>query len=280
MESARRHICMPAFAAGVFLSTGLFLAAAAYAAGEGTEIEERAVLRVCADPNNLPYSNRAGQGFENKIAELFATELDIPLTYFWFPQSMGFVRSTLGARRCDLVVGISAVHELVLNTNPYYSSVFALVYPVDSGLELSSLSDKALRAEGLRIGLVAGTPPTGLLLDNDLMAQVTPYHLMVDTRVDSPAEQIVKDTLAGKLDVAVLWGPFAGYLNKRYGSRLAVVPLTADESDRHRMIYRITMGVRRGEIKWKRELNRLIRQNQEKINTLLREYNIPLVEGK
>lgn len=261
---------------GCFLAA-VFFSVAGHAAEEGTEIEKRATLRVCIDPNNLPYSNRFGEGFENKIAELFAAELDIPLTYVWFPQSMGFVRSTLGARRCDLIIGISAAHELVLNTNPYYSSVFVLIYPADSGLELSSLLDKTLKEKALRIGLVAGTPPTGLLLENGLMTQVAPYHLMVDTRVDSPAEQIVKDLLAGKLDVAVLWGPFAGYLNKRHGSRLAVVPLTADESEEHRMVYQITMGVRRGEIKWKRELNKLIRKNQEKIDELLREYDVPLV---
>lgn len=262
---------------GGCLLAAVFFSAAGHAAEEGTEIEKRATLRVCVDPNNLPYSNRSGEGFENKIAELFAAELGIPLTYVWFPQSMGFVRSTLGARRCDLIVGISAAHELVLNTNPYYTSIFTLIYPVDSGFELSSLSDKVLKDKALRIGLVAGTPPTGLLLENGLMTQVASYHLMVDTRVDSPAEQIVKDLLAGKLNAAVLWGPLAGYLNKRYGSRLKVVPLTADESDQHRMAYQITMGVRRGEIKWKRELNGLIRKNQQKIDGLLREYGVPLV---
>ncbi len=272
-----RGACAQTLSVGFLLAAALF-AAAIHAAEEGTEIEKRATLRVCVDPNNLPYSNRAGEGFENKIAELFAAELGIPLTSVWFPQSMGFVRSTLGTRRCDLIVGISAVHELVLNTNPYYSSAFTLVYPADAGLELSSLSDKELKDKALRIGLVAGTPPTGLLLENGLMTQVAPYHLMVDTRVDSPAEQIIKDLLAGKLDVAVLWGPLAGYLNKRHGSRLKVVPLSADESDKHRMIYQITMGVRRGEIRWKRELNKLIRKNQEKIDELLREYNVPLVE--
>ena len=271
-SSVCRRVCVLAFTVGVFFLTGVV-----FAAEEGTEIEKRTILRVCADPNNLPYSNRLGQGFENKIAELFAAELGISLSYFWFPQSLGFVRSTLGVRRCDLVVGISAAHESVLNTNPYYSSAFALVYPADSGLELSSLSDKALKEKELRIGLVARTPPTGLLLENGLMTQVSSYHLVVDTRVDSPSEQIVKDMLAGKLDVAVLWGPFAGYLNKRHDSRLKVVPLSADESDEHRMIYQVTMGVRHGEIKWKRELNRLIRENQEKIHALLREYNIPLV---
>ena len=246
----------------------------------GTEVEKRTVLRVCADPNNLPYSNRAQAGFENKIATLIAGDLGIPLSYYWFPQSMGFVRTTLGARRCDLVVGISAANERLLNTNPYYSSAFALVYPADAGYKLTSLSDAKLKDAKLRIGLIAGTPPTGLLLENGLMEQVASYHLVVDTRVDSPSEQIVKDLLAGKLDVAVLWGPLAGYLNTRHGSRLKVAPLVKDHSHRHRMIYRITMGVRPNEINWKRRLNRFIRKNEEKLRALMLEYGVPLVAEK
>jgi len=250
---------------------------ALFAADGGTEVAKRTVLRVCADPNNMPYSNRAQTGFENKIAELIAADIGIPLSYYWFPQSMGFVRTTLSARRCDLVVGISAANELLLNTNPYYSSAFALVYPADAGHKPASLSDPKLKDAKLRIGLIAGTPPTSLLLENDLMEQVASYHLVVDTRVDSPSEQIVKDLLAGKLDVAVLWGPIAGWLNKRHDSRLNVAPLVADHSEKHRMIYRITMGVRPNEIKWKRQLNRFIRKNRDKLDALLREYGVPLV---
>ena len=250
----------------------------AHAVGGGAEIEKRSVLRVCADPNSLPYSSRARTGFENKIAEWIAADLGVPLSYYWFPQSMGFVRTTLGARRCDLVIGVSAANELLLNTNAYYSSAFALVYPADAGHKMVSLADAKWKDARLRIGLIAGTPPTGLLLDNGLMEQVASYHLVVDTRVDSPSEQIVKDVLAGKLDAAVLWGPLAGYLNERHGSRLRIVPLVADHSQRHRMIYRITMGVRAGETDWKRKLNRFIRKNQQKLHALMREYGVPLVE--
>ena len=253
-------------------------APAVRAADGGTEVGKRTVLRVCADPSSPPYSNRAKSGFENKIAEWIAADLGIPLSYYWFPQSTGFVRTTLGARRCDLIVGVSAANELLLNTNPYYSSAFALVYPANAGHKMVSLADPQWKERKLRIGLIAGTPPTGLLLENGLMGQVAPYHLVVDTRVDSPSEQIVKDLLAGKLDAAVLWGPLAGYLNKRHGSRLRVVPLVADHSEKHRMIYHITKGVRAGEINWKRRLNRFIRKNQEKLHALLREYGVPLVE--
>jgi len=142
---------------------------ALFAADGGTEVAKRTVLRVCADPDNLPYSSRAQTGFENKIAELIAADLGIPLSYYWFPQSMGFVRTTLAARRCDIVIGISAANELLLNTNPYYSSAFALVYPADAGHKLASLSDPKLKDAKLRIGLIAGTPPAGLLLESGLL---------------------------------------------------------------------------------------------------------------
>ena len=248
------------------------------AADAGTELKNRAVLRVCADPNNLPYSNRFRQGFENQIAQLLADSLGVPLVYYWFPQSTGFVRTTLQARRCDLVMGVSSGNETLLNTNPYYASAFALVYPAAAGYTLDSLSNARLKEANMRIGLIAGTPPTGLLLEKGLMPQVAPYHLTVDTRVSAPAQQIVLDMLAGKLDCAVLWGPLAGYSSKQHGNRLEVVPLLADHSNEYRMIYNMTMGVRFGEVKWKRQLNAFLRRNQEKINAVLMQYDVPLVD--
>ncbi len=247
------------------------------AADNSTEPRERTALRVCSDPNNLPYSNRAQQGFENKIAEFIAADLNVPLSYYWFPQSMGFVRTTLQARRCDLIMGVSSGNETLLNTNPYYSSVFSLVYLADAGYELRSLSNPRLKDKNMRIGLIAGTPPTGLLIEKGLMEQVASYHLVVDTRVDAPAQQIVKDLLSGKLDCAILWGPLVGYLNKIYDNQLKVVPLLADHSDKHRMIYSVTLGVRFGEVKWKRRLNTFLHRNKEKIHTVLSQYNVPLV---
>ncbi len=258
----------------------LFSTIPAYAVDSSSEIRGRATLLVCTAPDNLPYSNRAGEGFENKIAELVAAELDIPLTYVWFSQSLGsrFVRETLNARRCDLIIGISAAHELLLNTNPYYSSAFVLAYRAAADFELTSLSDKMLRERELRIGLIGGAPPTELLLENDLITQMVPYRPVVTTSANLPSERVIKDILADKLDVAILWGPVAGWLNRRHGSRLKVVPMIADHSDEHRMVFQITMGVRRGEIQWKRQLNKLLRKNRDKIKAILTEYDVPLVE--
>ena len=269
-----------ALAVTVAWAAAWFGTAVSHAAEGGTEIQNRSVLLTCATPNNLPYSNRAGEGFENKIAELLAAELGVSLNYVWSPQSLGarFVRETINARRCDLIIGTSAAHELLLNTNPYYYSAFTLLYRADADFDLSSLSDKVLKERKLRIGIIGGTPPTGLLLDNGLIPQMSSYRPVTTTGMKLPGEKIVTDLLAGELDVAILWGPVAGWLNQRHGSRLKVVPLTADHGDRHRLVFPITMGVRRGEIQWKRALNKVLRRNRDKINAILAEYGVPLVE--
>lgn len=251
----------------------------AAAAEGGTELGQRSVLRVCADPSNMPFSNRAEEGFENKIAELISSELGIPLAYTWFPQTMGFVRLTLRARRCDLIIGISAAHELVQNTNPYYASVYALVQRADAGFDVRSLSDGSLREKKLQIGVVAGTPPVDLLLAKDLMTQVTPYHLRrADIRY-SPVAQMGQDLLDRKIDVAVVWGPMAANLVRQNPEVLKMSPLTADHSQHHRLIFPITMGIRHGELQFRRQLNRLLRKNRDEINGILRSYNIPLVDS-
>ena len=245
-----------------------------------TEIQSRTSLRVCGDPSNLPFSNRLQQGFENEIAKLLADSLELPVNYFWFPQSFGFVRTTLRARRCDVIIGFSAAHELILNTNPYYTSSFVIAYPSDADYKITSLTDKVIRERKLRIGVIAGTPPSGLLLEQGLMEQTAPYHLYVDTRADSPGEQIIKDMIAGKLDIAILWGPIAGYFNKQYDSPFEIVSLAEYDSDTHPMVFSMTMGIRRGEAEWKKTLNTFIRRNQEQINAILTDYGVPLITAR
>ncbi len=233
-------------------------------------------LRVCADPGNLPYSNRAGEGFENKIAALMAKELGKPLEYTWFPQSLGFVRNTLRAKKCDLIVGIGTGSELVQNSNPYYTSVFAMVYRADSGIGARSLNDRTL--ETLRLGAVAGTPPTTVLARNGLMSRVRPYQLMVDTRRYSAGRQMIEDLVNGVIDVAVLWGPLAGYWSKQQSVPLTVVPLLSEPGP-VRMAYRVSMGMRHNETEWKRTINRLIDKLQPQINRILLDYAIPLLDS-
>src|SRR5215813_1195786 len=174
------------------------------------ELVDPKVLRVCADPSNLPFSNEKGEGFENKFSELLAQKLDKRLAYTWYPQSVGFVRNTLGAHRCDVIPGFPQGDELVQSTNPYYRTAYALVVRPGDGLDdLDSLADPRLKTK--RIGIVAGTPPATYLAINGLMGKAKPYPLVIDTRVDSPAAAMIGDLASREIDVAVMWGPLAGY---------------------------------------------------------------------
>src|ERR1700692_2544424 len=181
---------------------------------EGTdlsiELVDPKVLRVCADPRNMPFSNEKGEGFENKLAELFAEKLHKKLDYMFFPQATGFVRVTLGAHRCDVIMGFPQGDELVQGTNPYYRTAYALVAKPGSGLdEVVSLGEHRLK--GKRLGIVAGTPPATNMAANGLMANAKPYPLMIDTRFDSSAAAMIKDLMSDELEAGVLWGPMAGY---------------------------------------------------------------------
>lgn len=247
------------------------------ASAQTSEAVDHSSLRVCADPSNLPFSNQAGEGFENKIAELLAAELRVPVRYTWYPQATGFVRRTLMARRCDVVIGISLGFELLQNTNPYYRSSYALVYRADSGLSTTSLDDPRLKT--LRLGVIAGTPPASLMAKYGLLDRVRPYQLVADTRFNHPAKQMVDDVAAGEVDVGVLWGPIAGYYAKGRDPKLLVVPLASHEGE-VKMDYRITMGVRFNEPDWKHTLNDLIERKQPEINAILFEYGVPLLDDQ
>lgn len=239
------------------------------------EAVDRTTLRVCADPNNLPYSNEKGEGFENKIAELLAKDLGVPVRYTWYPDSMGFIRNTLRARQCDLVIGTIAGNEMLQNTNPYYRSAFSLVYRADSGLELESIDETKLRS--LKIGIIAGTPPATTLAQKGLLGNLRSYALVVDTRHEHPAQDLVHDVAEGEIDVGIVWGPIAGYFAKHESNPLVVVPLRT-ETPAIRYDYRITMGVRPNEPEWKRDINELIRKHQPEINHILLEYGVPLLD--
>jgi quinoprotein dehydrogenase-associated probable ABC transporter substrate-binding protein len=244
--------------------------------GQRADLVNRRVLRVCADPANMPFSNEKGEGFENKIAEIVADELKIPVEYTWFPQATGFVRRTLFAKACDVIIGFAQGDELVLNTNAYYRSTYALIYRPNSGLDgVESLSDP--RLQGKKIGIVAGTPPGDIMAQNGLMTLAKPYPLTVDRRFESPAERMIEDIRKGEIDAGVLWGPIAGYFAKRGGEELVVKPLLK-ESAGPRMAYRITFGVRNGEDEWKRQLNQVIAKRQGDIDVVLLQYGVPLLD--
>ena len=239
------------------------------------ELVDRNMLRVCADPHNLPFSNEAGEGFENKIAQLLAGDLGLEIAYTWYPQSIGFVRNTLGAHACDVVMGTVSTGELMQSTNPYYRSSYALVQRADAKTKAQALTDPQLA--DLRIGAVARTPPVDILAKQGLLKNVTPYALVVDTRYDSPGRDMIEDVAAGKIDVGVLLGPIAGYWAKQASVPLEVIPLSG-ESAGVRLDFRIAMGLRRNEPEWKHVLNDFIAKHQAEIQAILLEYGVPLLD--
>jgi quinoprotein dehydrogenase-associated probable ABC transporter substrate-binding protein len=242
--------------------------------GASVELVDPKTFRVCADPHNLPFSNEAGEGFENKLAELFARKLGEPVSYTYYPQVLGFVRNTLNALRCDVIIGVAVGDNLVQTTNSYYHTTYALAFRPGSGIDgVDSLGDPRLK--GKHIGIVAGTPPATVLVQQGLMALARPYALTVDTRIEAPARTMAEDIAAGQIDAGVLWGPIAGYYSQRVTPHLVVVPLLKEHEP---MEFRIAMGVRRSDQDWKRRLNRLIGQSQPEIDKILAEYGVPLLD--
>ncbi len=241
------------------------------------ELVDPKVLRVCADPNNLPFSNEAGQGFENQIARLLAQKLGKDLAYSFYPGASGFVRNTLNAHLCDVILGVPQGNDLIQPTNPYYRTTYAAVTRAGSDLDgLKTLTDARLKDGKRRIGLVANTPPGNILAVNGLMGAVKPYPLMVDTRFDSSSQAMISDLESGAIDVALLWGPIAGYHAKKSGGKLVATPLT--EESGARMAFRIGFGVRHSDQNWKRDLNQFIAQNKGEIEKILLDYGVPMLD--
>ena len=196
------------------------------------------------------------------------------MAYTWYPNSTGFVRNTLGSYRCDIIMGFPQGDDIAQVTNPYYATTYALVYKPGTGLDgVTSLADPRLKDK--RIGIVAGTPPSNIMVANGLMARAKPYPLVIDTRVDSSAHDMIRDIEDGTVDAGVLWGPMAGYYAMHAEPRLSVVPL-----DGPHMSFRISMAVRHQDQEFKRLLNRLIQENQADIDALLRSYGVPLLDAQ
>jgi len=258
----------------IFLLTFGLAQAQTSGLGSSAELVDPKTFRVCADPRNMPFSDEVREGFENKLAELFANKLGQSTSYTYYPQVIGLVRNTLNALRCDVIMGVAVGDDLVQTTNPYYRTTYALVFRPDSGLEsVQTLEDPRLK--GKHIGVVAGTPPATVLVAQGLMTLARPYALTVDTRVDSPTRTMMHDIATGEIDAGVLWGPIAGYYAQHETPHLLVTPLLKEQE---RMDFRIAMGVRRSDQDWKRRLNRLILDNQPEIDHILEEYGVPLLD--
>jgi mxaJ protein len=234
-------------------------------------------LRVCADPDNLPFSNRKGEGFENKLAELIASQLGLTVAYSWLPHVTGHVAALPDYEACDLLLGYAQGAGLIEDTNPYYRTSYVLLYREDderlAGIE--SLSDRRLKTK--RIGIVARTPPAAIMSANGLTSNTTAYDDGLEDGSENPAAKVVAAIASGEVDAGVLWGPLGGYHALKSEVPLKLVPLVKEKAG-PQTVYGITMGVRPDEPEWKHRLNKFIAERQEEINALLAEYNVPLLD--
>ena len=250
--------------------------------------DQRTAFRVCADPNYLPYSNRAGEGFENRIAKMLADDLGLPTEFTWFPQRMGFIRNTLrsqrdgGGYKCDVVMGVPDDFELTITTKPYYRSTYALVYLKGGGLDgVESIEDLLNmdpdRRQKVRFGLAERNPGTVWLAKHGMLDQLTvAYASQPGDPAVQPGEQEQRDLLAGRIDATIMWGPIAGYFASHgNGGNIKMIPMLSEPGVK--FDFAISAGVRFGEGAWKNEIEALLSRNAAKIEALLREYNVPLV---
>jgi mxaJ protein len=259
----------------------LALATLVIAAAVAARAQEQAtILRVCADPNNLPFSNDHEEGFENRIVRLIAAELGADVQYTWWAQRRGFIRNTLNAGVCDLVAGVPADYELTLRTPPYYRSSYVAVSQPD--LHLVTLDDPVLRT--LRIGVqmigddFANTPPAHALSRRGIVDNVVGYLIYGNHAEANPSARIVRAVASGEIDIALVWGPIGGYFAARQDPPLAVAPLIPAADGGLPFAFAIAMGVRKGDDALRDALTEALRRRKPDIDRILAEYHVPRVD--
>ncbi len=273
---------LPLLFFSVIFLLGTFLSGTTWAKEES---EFTPVFRVCADPNNLPYSNQDQEGFENEIAQVLARELGQAVAYTWRPQRRGFLRNTLNAGKCDVVMGIPADLDSVLTTRLYYRSSYAFVYPEKAAYQLSSLDDPVLKYLKIGVHLIGddytNSPPAHALSSRGIVDNVVGYSVFGDYAQDSPPGKIVEAVANREIDTAIIWGPIAGYFAKKQAVALQVSPVTADaDSGSFLFAYDIALGVRADDEELRNTLNRLIDQHSEEIQDILIQYGIPMAAAQ
>jgi mxaJ protein len=241
-------------------------------------------LRVCADPNNLPFSNRAGEGFENRIAEMLAADRHARLEYTWWAQRRGFVRNTLGAGACDVVIGVPTTLELTRTTRPYYRSAYVFVSKAARGLGVRSFDDARLRDLKIGVQMIGddfnNSPPAHALASRGIVKNVVGYSVYGDYARPSPLSEIVSAVDRGEVDIAVVWGPTAGYFARSTRSALTLTPVASHtDSPTQSFAFDMSMGVRREDAALGRSLDDFLTRRRSDVETILDRYGIPRVEG-
>jgi mxaJ protein len=266
---------------GLFVAASVTVAAAACSRRE--QPADQRVLLVCADPNNLPFSDSSGGGFENHLASIVAAEMNAQVSYTWWAQRRGFVRNTLNARGCDVVMGVPAQFELTAVTHPYYRSAYAFVSRRDRALGIRSLDDSALRHLTIGVQLVgddyANAPPAHALAKRGIVENVRGFNVQGDYRRPSPPARIIDAVANGDIDIAIAWGPLAGYFASRESVPLDVVPVSPQvDPPALPLAFDISMGVRRSDKALRDTLNAILTRRRPSIDSLLATFGVPVVE--
>lgn len=241
-------------------------------------------LRVCADPNNLPFSNRRLEGFENRIAQMLAGEMHATVSYTWWAQRRGFVRNTLNACDCDVIIGVPSSFELAMATRPYYRSTYVFLTRKDRGLKITSLDDPRLKTLKVGVQMVgddyATTPPALALAHRGAINNVVGYTVYGDYSTENPPARIVDAVVSGDVDVAVVWGPLAGYFARRQSVPLEITPVSPQIDPPYLpFVYDISMAVRRRDTALYARLESIIERRQGTIDSILDAYGVPRVGG-
>lgn len=273
--------------AGCVAAAGLAFVAGPAMAQDDANNPANEALRVCADPSNMPFSSDEREGFENKIAALLGEKLGVPVEYEWMPEQMGFGRNTLkrwvakeNRYACDLVISVGSAFDVGKATRPYYRSTYVMAYRKNHGLDsiktpndLLELADA--KKQDLRIGVFTGSPAGDWFVQHGMLAQVVSYRAQSGGYDVDPADMITQGLVNGDVDIAVVWGPIAGYYAKQVDADIAIVPFT--RKDGTQFDFPVSMGVRYGNDAWYDKVQKLIDDNREQILSILEDYGVPLV---
>jgi mxaJ protein len=245
-----------------------------------TAVHAQDTLRVCANPNNLPFSNAKGEGFENKLAELIARDLDETVSYIWTNEHEHFVKKTIAAGKCDVLMGVPTAFNEVDTTIPYYTSGYVFVSRKDRGLNISSMDDPRLHTLKIGVHLIGdeNTPPLEALARRGITQNIAGYMIYRDAQLKKHS-RLIDDVVNGKIDVAAVWGPLGGYYAKRASSPLNVSLITDTRAFGPATFqYSMALGVRKGDAPLKGQLNQIIARERPAIRNLLRAYGVPIIE--